>query len=83
MLRRVDWYIVMKFRTIVLPSSSRLQFEPKDEVSFETLATIYQATGRNVLEHTNFKKTVREVPNKLHGVTFQRMVILLAIHNLT
>jgi len=83
MLRRVDWYIVTKFRTIILPSSSRLLFEPKDEISFHSLVTIYQATGRNLLEHTNLRKTVREVHTKLHGVTFQRMVILLAIHNLT
>ena len=73
----------MKFRTIVLPSSSRLLFERKDEVSFETSVTVYQVTGRNVPEHMNLRKTVREVPNKIHGVTFQRMVILLVIHNLT
>jgi hypothetical protein len=47
-----DWYIVTKFRTIVLPSSSRLLFESKDEVSPETLVKIHQATGRNVLTRT-------------------------------
>jgi len=31
----------------------------------------------------NIRKTVKEVPTKLHGVTFRRMVILLVIHNLT
>jgi len=83
MLRRVEWYIVTKFRMIVLPSSSRLLFEPKDEVSIDTLVTIYQATARSLLEHTNLRKTVREVPTKQHGVTLHRMVTLLAIHNLT
>jgi hypothetical protein len=38
------------FRNIVVPSSSGSLYDPEDELSFETLVTIYQATRSHILD---------------------------------